>query len=176
MNVTSSTKVCLRCQQEYQPRSNAQKYCPECCRERNKETCRGWYWDHKEEARRQNREWSLLNPEARKAIDRRASKKKYALNPARCNLLTGQWRKRERLKHSERIRMTDARHTAKRRVLGFNPLNSWFPGCEAHHINSNDVIHVPQLLHQSVKHSLSTGHNMDRINTLAGKYLAEDWT
>jgi hypothetical protein len=65
---------------------------------------------------------------------------------------------------------------AKRRLLGFNQLNSWFPGCEGHHINPQDVIYIPRALHQSVRHNLWTGKNMGRINALAGQYMAEDWT
>jgi hypothetical protein len=65
---------------------------------------------------------------------------------------------------------------AKRRVLGFNPLNSPFLGCEGHHIDQNDVIYIPKNLHQSVKHCLSTGRNMEKMNALAGQYLTADWT
>lgn len=65
---------------------------------------------------------------------------------------------------------------AKRRLLGFHPLNSPFPGCEGHHINPQDVIYIPRALHQSVRHNLWTGKNMGRINALAGQYMAEGWT
>jgi hypothetical protein len=65
---------------------------------------------------------------------------------------------------------------AKHRLLGFYPLNSWFPGCHAHHINNDDVIHMPHDLHNSVRHNQYTGMGMAAINVLAGAFLTEDWT
>lgn len=65
---------------------------------------------------------------------------------------------------------------AKRRTLGFNPLNSYFVGCEGHHINPQDVIHMPKKLHQSVYHNQTTGKGMVEMNILAGAFLTEDWT
>lgn len=65
---------------------------------------------------------------------------------------------------------------ARRRTLGFNPLNSWFLGCEGHHINKDDVIHLPRKLHRSVSHNQVTGRNMDKMNAIAGQYLTEGWT
>jgi hypothetical protein len=65
---------------------------------------------------------------------------------------------------------------AKRRLLGWNLLNSWFPNSDGHHINKEDVIYIPSTLHDSVKHNVWTGKNMDKINALAGQYLTEDWT
>ena len=68
------------------------------------------------------------------------------------------------------------RSLMKRRALGFNPLNSWFPGSDGHHINDHDVIYMLHKLHNSISHNVFTGRNMDKINILAGQYLTEDWT
>jgi hypothetical protein len=65
---------------------------------------------------------------------------------------------------------------AKRRALGFTPLNSCFIGCEGHHINKSDVIYLPRKLHRSITHNQWTGKGMAQINALAGQYLTEDWT
>jgi hypothetical protein len=65
---------------------------------------------------------------------------------------------------------------AKRRTLGFNPLNSPFPGCEGHHINPQDVIYMPEALHKSIYHNQYTGQGMAEMNALAGAFLTEDWT
>jgi hypothetical protein len=70
----------------------------------------------------------------------------------------------------------ERKHNAKHRTLGFTPLNSWFSGCEGHHINKSDVIYLPRKLHRSISHNQWTGRNMDKINALAGQYLTEDWT
>ena len=74
------------------------------------------------------------------------------------------------------LRLAWARNRAKRRALGFHPLNSPFPGCDAHHINNDDVIHMPHELHNSIYHNQYTGQGMAQMNALAGQYLTEDWT
>lgn len=71
---------------------------------------------------------------------------------------------------------TQRKSQSKRRAPGFNALNSWFVGCESHHINLSDVIYIPEATHQGVCHDIWTGRNMDKINALAGAYLTEDWT
>lgn len=69
------------------------------------------------------------------------------------------------------------RHLMKRRGLGFNPLNSWFPGCEGHHLqNKTDVIYMPKILHRSIYHRQSDGRGMVEMDALAGAFLTEDWT
>jgi hypothetical protein len=68
------------------------------------------------------------------------------------------------------------RHDAKRRVLGFVPLNTWFEHCEGHHIDQSDVIYIPKELHRGIRHNLSTGKRMEEINTRAFAWLTEDWT
>jgi hypothetical protein len=60
---------------------------------------------------------------------------------------------------------------AKRRELGFNLLNEKFPGSVAHHINKDDVIYIPELLHKNMPHCFKTGKNMERINKIAMMYL-----
>lgn len=66
--------------------------------------------------------------------------------------------------------------SSKRRTLGFHPLNSPFPGSDAHHINKDDVIHMPHELHNSIYHNQNTGKGMAEMNALAGQYLMEHWT
>jgi hypothetical protein len=72
--------------------------------------------------------------------------------------------------------VSNRKQKAKRRLLGFNPLNSPFPGCEGHHINKDDVIYEPKKLHRSVPHNVWTGRGMVEANALAGQYLMEYWT
>ena len=50
-------------------------------------------------------------------------------------------------------------------------MNDWFPGSEAHHINKNEVIYMPEELHRSVYHELSSGIEMEEINRLAFEFL-----
>lgn len=81
-----------------------------------------------------------------------------------------------RLTYPEAWAIIQRKANAKRRTLGFTALNSPFPGCEAHHINANDVIHMPKTLHRSIYHNQYTGQGMVAMNVLAGAFLTEDWT
>ena len=65
-----------------------------------------------------------------------------------------------------------ARSIAKRkRELGFESINEHFPGGVWHHINENDVICIPEELHQSIYHNQVTGQGMIEINDLAMEFL-----
>lgn len=63
------------------------------------------------------------------------------------------------------------RSRAKRRTLGFIPLNAPFPGCAGHHIDPEQIIHIPEALHKSIYHNLHTGQGMAKINAVAYNYL-----
>lgn len=63
-------------------------------------------------------------------------------------------------------------YDARRRELGYEPLNNKFPGSDGHHVTKTLVIHIPKKLHQHVGHNLRTGRNMDIINILAFQYLS----
>lgn len=64
-------------------------------------------------------------------------------------------------------RMSDARKTAQRRILGFIPMNSPFPDSEGHHLDNDHVLYILRELHQKNKHNVFTGKNIEKINTLA---------
>jgi len=59
---------------------------------------------------------------------------------------------------------------AKRRQFGFIPLNKPFEGAEGHHIDSQRIIYIPEGIHRSVWHSITSGVGMDKINKLALEY------
>ena len=74
--------------------------------------------------------------------------------------------------HREQRREIERKKSSKRqRSLGFIPLNKYFEGCEAHHINQKYIIYIPRELHQSIYHDLMRGTNMLIINALAVEYL-----
>lgn len=76
--------------------------------------------------------------------------------------------KRWEKNNPSKVREKRKRHqTLRRRELGFRPLNSWFEGSVAHHVNKNDVVYIPETIHKSVPHSLKTGMGMDKVNKLA---------
>jgi hypothetical protein len=55
--------------------------------------------------------------------------------------------------------------------LHFIPLNKCKPGYHAHHIDRDHVIYIPEKLHNSIRHDLGKGTNMEVINNLATYYL-----
>lgn len=63
------------------------------------------------------------------------------------------------------------KHSAKRRALGFVPLNASFAGCEGHHIDKERVINMPKPLHHSVYHNQYTGQGMAQMNAIAYNFL-----
>lgn len=60
---------------------------------------------------------------------------------------------------------------AKRRVLGFIPLNTWFAGCEGHHVDNKRVIFIPKELHRSIYHRQPDGRGMVQMNAVAYNFL-----
>ena len=60
---------------------------------------------------------------------------------------------------------------AKRRELGFEPLNKWFDEGEWHHVNLNVVICIPAEIHKSFHHNVFTGEGMEAINKEAFEFL-----
>lgn len=63
------------------------------------------------------------------------------------------------------------RSKAKRRLLGFVPLNECFVGCEGHHVDNEQVINMPKALHRSIYHNQHTGQGMAQINAIAYNFL-----
>lgn len=66
-------------------------------------------------------------------------------------------------RHDRRIYLCDYSECKK--------LNEWFPGCDAHHITSDVMMHIPAQMHNSVYHSLKTGQGMEEINRMAFEWL-----
>lgn len=65
------------------------------------------------------------------------------------------------------------KHNAKRKQLGFIPLNDWFEGSVGHHIDKEQVIYMPVESHNSIGHSVLQNRNMTEINNVAYKYLTD---
>ena len=68
-------------------------------------------------------------------------------------------------------KVASSKHHAKRRVLGFVPLNEPFAGSEGHHVDNELVIYLPKTLHRSICHNQFTGHNMAKVNAIAYNFL-----
>ena len=65
------------------------------------------------------------------------------------------------------------RNVQRNRTLGFNPLNKPIEGikCDGHHINKEDTIYIPTIIHRRVNHSLKNNKNMKVINSIAYCFL-----
>lgn len=147
----------------YRPKGNKQKYCSTCVPWARRDKKRKWKKDNPEKVKASVDSWREKNPEKVKA----GSASWKAINPERYKETSAAWRKTPQGKETLR------RGIAKHRLLGWNPLNSWFIGSDGHHINKEDVIYIPVVLHDSVKHNVWTGKNMDKINALAVQYLTD---
>jgi len=64
-------------------------------------------------------------------------------------------------------------YNRRKRNLGFIPLNEPIEGieCDAHHINNDDVIYTPRIIHKNVPHNLKTDKNIKLINSIAYSFL-----
>ncbi|MFA5379109.1 MAG: hypothetical protein WC455_25360 [Dehalococcoidia bacterium] len=139
---------------------------------------RVWQSTHAEQHRATTKEWELRNPGREKILV-----KAWVLkNPERLALDHLNWRlanpERARadertwhLSHPEQEAAKSRKHLAKRRRLGFVPMNQPIVGAEAHHIDKERVIYIPKDLHRSIPHDVWTGKNMDKINAEAFNYL-----
>lgn len=64
--------------------------------------------------------------------------------------------------------------TKRQRGLGFEPLNEWFSGSEAHHVNKNVIIYIPEEIHRSISHNIWNGKGMEEINKAAFEWLEHE--
>lgn len=80
---------------------------------------------------------------------------------------------KKRMNAPKRKEMMKRIRNERYRNLGFKPLNKPIEGieCEAHHINKEDIIYIPKIIHQKIHHNLKTSKNMDVINSIAFSFL-----
>lgn len=135
---------------------------------------RDWAKKHREEAIERNRVWREENPERAKQISHDWREK----NKERLDIYHKNWIKNnpEKVKcitkrcSKNNPNIQKRKNAKRRRNLGFNPLNTKFPGSVGHHINRNDVIYIPEELHKSVIHKQEDIRSMNEINK-----LVTDW-
>lgn len=114
---------------------------------------------------------SNRSPETRAKLSAASMGNKYGLGhhpseEAKAKTVAAHWKGGEKI--------AQIRHAAKRRTLGFVPLNQPIDGYEAHHVDKEHVIFMPKELHHSIYHNQWTGQNMDKINALAYEWLAKE--
>jgi hypothetical protein len=95
------------------------------------------------------------------------------LHPEETKEIEKRWRSRNPEKVKAKRRRGYPKRRAKHRLLGFTPLNSPFAGCEGHHLDHDRVLYIPAELHQSVRHNVWTGKNMEQVNAFAFQWLEQ---
>lgn len=120
--------------------------------------------------------WAKENPERVKEINSKYVKTHLGKLRVKCKnyrlknpILYKKYEKTKRLKHPE----IEKKHKAKRRKLGFIPLNKPFSNSEAHHIDKELVVYIPEEIHKLISHNVWTGKGMDKINDKALEWLIE---
>jgi len=133
-------------------------------REKRLESCRKWYINNKKNKSQYQKQYNENHQEQKSKYN----KQYYENNREKAIEQKKQWNK----DNPEKTKEIYARHKNKReRNLGFNPLNIFFKGSVAHHINKNDVIYIPKDIHKNISHCLETGRNMEKINMLAFNFM-----
>ena len=176
-------RVCCKCGKEYQPTGSRQTLCLECRPtqkeraaqwaldnpERVKANARRYYEENKEHVLMKNKKWFEDHPDKPMEYWRkyegthkelRSGRKK---TPEQSAIADHLWAIRNPEKAMAR--------NARRRTLGFIPMNQVFDGATPHHIDKERVIYIPKKLHRSIAHSIWTGKNMGKINAEAFNFL-----
>jgi hypothetical protein len=74
-----------------------------------------------------------------------------------------------RASHPEKVKERNSR----RLHMGFKPLNRYFMGSVAHHLDDTYVVYIPKEVHGSIYHCLETGVGMEEINKFAMDFIKE---
>lgn len=144
-------------------KERVRKYCSEHL-EKKKECSRKYYNDHSDQVLERVRRYQQEHPEQ----ERERRRKRYREHTKEEREYNIRWWQ------TPNGKALTIRHNAKRRKLGFIPLNKPFEGSEGHHIDEEHVIHMPKETHQSIWHNLKTGQGIEEINTMAFHYISED--
>lgn len=119
-----------------------------------------WHEENTEKVAEYGRTWAKNNPEKAKAHN----KQYYHDNKTRCRAINKKWNE----DNPERARaMRRDRRIYLSTYADCTRLNAPFPGCAAHHIDPDTIIHIPATLHHSTLHSLKTGKGMEELNLAA---------
>ena len=134
---------------------------------------------HREEANAATKNWNESNPKRKKAYGKKYrednsektkayQRKWYAENIDKAKAYDKKWRDA----HPDKAReWTHERRTYLSAYIDCEKLNHVFPGCHAHHIDPDTIMHIPAHLHNTVRHSLKTGHGMEEMNQLSYDWL-----
>lgn len=126
-------------------RHQKQKEWREANAERHREAASEWYYNHRKHVLTRMKE-RLETPEGKEA--------------------------RRRVRQSPTYRQKDIIRVNKRkREMGFIPLNTKFENSEAHHVDINNVIYIPEDIHKFIPHSQNNIESMNNINIIAFDFM-----
>ena len=134
----------------------------------NKMNNRRWYLENikkKEEYRLAHKTERIVYDKERYLIKREEILFNRNLNKDELNL------KRRIYNKTDNGKRNNKRQCARRRILGYIPINKPFNGCEGHHVDMEYVVYIPKEVHRSINHNVRTWHNMDAINILTIPYI-----
>ena len=154
-------KICQRCGKEFAPNGNSQKYCLECgiIVKKEKQKLYKKYYNDIHGIKTFALKYCI---ECGKEFKPTSANQRYC---EECNhkQISKQWIKN----NPEKWRKIYIKAHNKRRNLDFIPLNEYFKGAEAHHIDEKYVVYIPKELHRSIYHNHNIGQGMDEINIIA---------
>lgn len=143
---------------------------------------------YRQENAKEIRERSRARYEANKDVFKKRKQEYYKRTKEETNRRRREYRATHKKEIAEKDRLyrlahpeTNLKKHFNRRELGYQPMNSPFPGCAFHHMhlkspdgtsNKSIGIHVPEKLHKSVYHNHRTGEGMAKINARCLKWLA----
>jgi len=140
-------------------------------KERILEQVKKYYENNREKKLEYSKKYDKEHCEEKKEyyVGHQEKYKQYRINNRVKILQSGkQWRINHPEKAKERLR----RHQNKReRNLGFEPLNKYFEGSVAHHIDKTYIVYIPEEIHNKIRHCLENGKNMEEINKIAMNYI-----
>ncbi|MCK4258105.1 MAG: hypothetical protein KAX49_03960 [Halanaerobiales bacterium] len=127
-----------------------------------KENWKRHYVTHKENERIRVQKWRAENPNNVKQYQ-----EKYRHNDIERR--REQSRRSKRKTYPQRKTQELTRNAFRRNKMGFNPLNNSIEGikCDAHHIDMENVIYIPTVIHNAIFHILKINKNMGLINSIA---------
>lgn len=155
-----------------------------------------YYETHKEHLKELTKAWVKNHPDKVKEYQREYFKKSYKPHPRQKRFTSEELKQhrrnylnrsevkqhnKERLKnwrkeHPEEYKLRQKKQDFKRRGLGNSCLNKRFEGSHGHHVNFNEVVFIPESLHNSVWHNVWTGKGMSEINSKVNLWLNEQNT
>lgn len=176
-NTEAQRRATLKWQQKNRGKVNAtQKRYVQRNRDNLNTKTRAWREKNKDLQTQLTKNWRKANPDKVKEMRRR-----YYLKHKDQNLLRGkEWAKKNpdkdkaihrKFRTTPKGKASNKQHKARRRSLGFIEMNECFEGSEAHHINKDQIIYIPQDMHKKHPHNLNDAESMELINKLAFEFI-----